>query len=71
MIGNVELGVVDPYRCRLAEQREPKTLAQLGDQVQPAAHLRPYFEEPQATVRVVQRGALEDADGAHVHGRLR
>ena len=67
---DVEVGVVHPHRCRLADQGETDALAQLRHQVQPALHLGPDLVEPQASTSVVQRSTLEDPDGSHVHGRV-
>ena len=67
VVGDVEVGVVDPHRRGLAERREPDDLAQLGHEVQPALHLGAHLVEPEAPAGVVQRATLEDPDEAHVH----
>ena len=70
VVGDVEVGIVHPYRCRLAEQRESDDLSQLRHQMQPALHMGPHRVEPEPPAGIVQWAALEDPDGAHVHGCL-
>ena len=64
MVGEVEVGVVDPERPAGLDRREGELLAEARHQVQPAADV---VEE----VVVDRRRALEDQDRADVHVRVR
>ena len=60
VVGEVEVGVVDPERSSRLHRRERQLLAESRYEVQAAAHV---VEE----VVVARRRALEDQDGADVH----
>ena len=64
VVGEVEVGIVDPEGPPGLDGRKGQLLAEAGDEVQPAVDVR---EE----VLVVRRRPLEDQDGADVHVRAR
>src|SRR5829696_4463474 len=64
VVGEIEFRIVDPEWPTGLDRRDGELLAEAGDEVQAALHVR-------QEVLVARRRALEDQDRAHVHMRAR